>query len=49
MHFEINNRAEALKRMAEMTDCEKAEMVKQFREKIDVTSKKGEQANNKDS
>mgnify|MGYP003624793763 FL=1 len=26
MHFEIDNRAEALRSLAEMTDCEKAEM-----------------------
>jgi len=34
--------------MAEMTACEKAEMIKKFREKIDVASKKSELINNKD-
>lgn len=40
MHFRIDNRAEALRSLAKMTDCEKAEMVKKIRKVIDNIGKK---------
>ena len=40
IHFEIDNRAEALRSLAEMTDCEKTEIVKKFRKEIDNIGKK---------
>ena len=48
MHFEIDNRAEALRSLAEMTDCEKAEMVKELRRAIDNIGKKTKLTYNKD-
>jgi hypothetical protein len=49
MHFEIDNREEALRRWAEMTDCEKAEMVKELRRAIDNIGKKAKLTDNKDN
>lgn len=48
MHFEIDNRAEALRSLAEMTDCEKTEMVKKLQKAIDNIGKKAELTYNKD-
>lgn len=49
MHFEIDNREEALRRWAEMPDCEKAEMVKKLRKAIENIGKKAELTDNKDN
>jgi len=48
MHFEIDNRAEALRSLAEMTDCEKTEMVKKLRKAIDNIGKKAELVDKED-